>query len=71
MHACLKIEFTECHNLTSRLISFTNSVYLQDETVVVSLLAIRVAVYESPRNKTNKMTARPVKTQISLGIRPV
>ena len=27
--------------------------------------------YEPPRNKTNKMTVRPAKTQISLGIRPV
>ena len=26
---------------------------------------------EPPRNKTNKMTLRPAKTQISLGIRPV
>ena len=26
---------------------------------------------EPPRNKTNKMTVRPTKTQISLGIRPV
>ena len=27
--------------------------------------------YEPPRDKTNKMTLRPAKTQISLGIRPV
>ena len=27
--------------------------------------------YEPPRHKTNKMTVRPAKTQISLGIRPV
>ena len=26
---------------------------------------------EPPRDKTNKMTVRPAKTQISLGIRPV
>ena len=28
-------------------------------------------VYEPPHDKTNKMTVCPVKTQISLGIRPV
>ena len=27
--------------------------------------------FEPPRDKTNKMTVRPAKTQISLGIRPV
>ena len=27
--------------------------------------------YEPPHDKTNKMTVRPAKTQISLGIRPV
>ena len=28
-------------------------------------------VCELPRDKTNKMTVRPAKTQISLGIRPI
>ena len=28
-------------------------------------------IYEPPYDKTNKMTVRPAKTQISLGIRPV
>ena len=28
-------------------------------------------IFEPPRDKTNKMTLRPAKTQISLGIRPV
>ena len=28
-------------------------------------------LYEPPREKTNKMTVRPAKTQISLGIHPV
>ena len=27
--------------------------------------------YEPPHDKTNKMSVRPAKTQISLGIRPV
>ena len=27
--------------------------------------------YEPPRDKTNKVSVRPAKTQISLGIRPV
>ena len=29
------------------------------------------ALFEPPHDKTNKMTVRPAKTQISLGIRPV
>ena len=29
------------------------------------------AIIEPPRDKTNKTTVRPAKTQISLGIRPV
>ena len=29
------------------------------------------AIYKPPHDKTNKMTVRPAKTQISLGIRPV
>ena len=29
------------------------------------------ALVEPPHGKTNKMTVRPAKTQISLGIRPV
>ena len=28
-------------------------------------------INEPPRDKANKMTVRPAKTQISLGIRPV
>ena len=32
---------------------------------------ITIYSYESPHDKTNKMTVRPAKTQISLGIRPV
>ena len=30
-----------------------------------------LCLYEPPHDKTNKMTVRPAKTQISLGIRPV
>ena len=30
-----------------------------------------VSTSEPPRDKTNKMTVRPAKTQISLGVRPV
>ena len=29
------------------------------------------ATYKPPHDKTNKMTVRPAKTQVSLGIRPV
>ena len=32
---------------------------------------IPVSSFESPHDKTNKVTVRPAKTQISLGIRPV
>ena len=39
---------------------------------VRNLMIIMVLfIYEPPRDKTNKMTVRPAKTQISLGIRPV
>ena len=34
-------------------------------------IIIKYPLYESPHDKTNKMTVRPTKTQISLGIRPV
>ena len=30
-----------------------------------------ISIFEPPHDKTNKMTVRPAKTQISLGIRPV
>ena len=33
--------------------------------------ASRLRIIEPPRDKTDKMTVRPAKTQISLGIRPV
>ena len=33
--------------------------------------AILSTIFEPPRGKTNKMTVRPAKTPISLGIRPV
>ena len=36
-----------------------------------SCLCFTVNTNEPPHDKTNKMTVRPVKTQISLGIRPV
>ena len=35
------------------------------------LQEVTTRAYEPPRDKTNKMTVRPAKTQISLGIRPV
>ena len=34
-------------------------------------LSFQTHRYEPPHDKTNKMTMRPAKTQISLGIRPV
>ena len=34
-------------------------------------MQIKYTRYETPHDKTNKMTVRPAKTQISLGIRPV
>ena len=33
--------------------------------------SFRLSEYEPPCDKTNKMTVRPVKTQISLGMCPV
>ena len=37
----------------------------------VGVLSIMTVAYEPQLDKTNKMTVRPAKTQISLGIRPV
>ena len=34
-------------------------------------LSLRLKLDEPPRDKTNKVSVRPAKTQISLGIRPV
>ena len=34
-------------------------------------IATDIIIIKPPRDKTNKMTVRPAKTQISLGIRPV
>ena len=39
--------------------------------LVRNSIAYKVYAYEPPHDKTNKMTVRPAKTQISLGIRPV
>ena len=33
--------------------------------------AVKYVLYESRHDKTNKLTVRPAKTQICLGIRPV
>ena len=38
---------------------------------VFHIIMFLSAPYEPPHDKTNKMTVRPAKTQISLGIRPV
>ena len=43
---------------------------LRYSTLSFALIPI-VIIFEPPRDKTNKMTLRPAKTQISLGIRPV
>ena len=34
-------------------------------------LDMALMIFEPPRDKTNKVSVRPAKTQISLGIRPV
>ena len=78
--ARLKDEFTrdeKCHNLMSwlehyfpvlwELGCFEYTVLLKD--VLQSVCS--VALYEPRQDKTNKMSLRPAKTQISLGIRPV
>ena len=39
--------------------------------MVAHCMKYSVVQYEPPHDKTNKMTLRPAKTQISLGIRPV
>ena len=37
----------------------------------ISLGAIERLLFEPPHDKTNKMTVRPTKTQVSLGMRQV
>ena len=44
---------------------------VQLEKLVRDITAIGVILFEPPLDKTNKMTVRTAKTQISLGIRPV
>ena len=41
------------------------------QTIYGLSLSKRRKAYEPPHDKANKMTVRPAKTQISLGIRPV
>ena len=41
------------------------------EDWATSFGVILVGIFEPPHDKPNKMTLRPAKTQISLGIRPV
>ena len=36
-----------------------------------SLIKLKCSTYEPPHDKTNRMTVRPAKTQISVGIHPV
>ena len=47
--------------------------YLSIPLAVFECLCFLMAalLFEPPHDKTNKMTVRPAKTQISLGIRPV
>ena len=44
---------------------------LNPENISTSTYYPAVSTYEPPRDKTNKMTVLPAKTQISLGTRPV
>ena len=39
--------------------------------VVLNMFVFLSAIFEPRHDKTNKVTVRPAKTQISLGIRPV
>ena len=41
------------------------------DPLLFSKTTVRILEYERPHDKTNKMTVRPAKTQIILGIRPV
>ena len=47
------------------------SFYLERFSYAVCSSALYSTIIEPPRDKTNKMSVRPAKTQISLGIRPV
>ena len=41
------------------------------ETSIILYMSVKKFLYEPQHDKTNKMSVRPAKTQISLGIRPV
>ena len=56
-------------SLTYCQVSFSSVFYLLRK--IQSSEIIYHLAFEPPRDKTNKMTMRPAKTQISLGIRPV
>ena len=47
-----------------------NSLHLS-QNVLSKTPRMGLRIYEPPYDKTNKMSARPAKTQINLGIRPV
>ena len=75
---CRKIRLAQRPKLTSRLSTikvFSKIVIASGEAslfVKALLVVVRLAtVFEPPHDKTNKITLRPAKTQISLGIRPV
>ena len=83
-HARLKNVFTEdekCHNLMTWLKGFCNLCYLFSPTEDTKRLVHAAELWQKlilfiingpPHiDKTNKMTLRQAKTQISLGIRPV
>ena len=58
-------------------ISSGDFVYLEDANLLLGKPRVLIGKYsykltdEPPRDKTNKITVRPAKTQISLGICPV
>ena len=49
----------------------TNTHTLFMKTIALAVLTLVCFKFEPPHDKTNKMTVRPAKTQINLGIRPV
>ena len=54
-----------------RLIPFQNEAEIDFKAIPVSLTDMSAATNEPPHDKTNKMTVRPAKTQVSLGIHPI
>ena len=62
------IRFSNIHDINT--IDRNCKVLISSAAMLISIFSCYDDIIEPPRDKTNKITVRPPKTQISLGIRP-